>query len=268
MIIDFHTHVFPDKMAEATIKDLEQKSGLHAATNGCVKGLLTSMDEARVTKSVILPVVTAPRQFEGINRFAVGINENPDNNGRLISFGGIHPDCDDYKEQLNILKKMGFQGIKLHPDYQGVFFNDIRYKRIVSYASELGLLISVHAGIDIGIPEPVRCTPAMSAEVLKDTESDKLILAHLGGWKMWNEVEDYLVGSKAYLDTSFIQQFISDEQFERIVASHGVDKILFATDCPWDSQERAVKWLQQSSLSMQDKDRIFFENAIALLDES
>ena len=38
------------------------------------------------------------------------------------------------------------KGIKLHPDYQDTYFNDIRYKRIISYATELGLIISVHAG--------------------------------------------------------------------------------------------------------------------------
>ena len=28
------------------------------------------------------------------------------------------------------------KGIKLHPDYQDTYFNDIRYKRIISYATE------------------------------------------------------------------------------------------------------------------------------------
>ena len=75
MVIDFHTHVFPKKIAAATIKELEKASGLTAATNGCVDGLLSSMEQAGVDTSVIMPVVTSPRQFNGINRFAYGINE-------------------------------------------------------------------------------------------------------------------------------------------------------------------------------------------------
>uniref|UniRef100_UPI0040562676 amidohydrolase family protein n=1 Tax=Acetatifactor sp. TaxID=1872090 RepID=UPI0040562676 len=270
MIIDIHTHIFPEKIAAATIAQLEQKADLKAATNGTVEELLASMDRASIDCSIIVPVVTAPRQFEGINRFAQQINEKygeEQKNGlpRLLSFGGIHPDSEDYKGQMKTLKSMGFCGIKLHPDYQGVDFDDIRYKRIVAEASELDMTVVVHAGIDIGLPEHVRCTPAMSARVINDTQADKLVLAHLGGWKLWDEVEELLVGSKVYLDTAFIQQYIDKEQFCRIVKNHGSDKILFATDSPWSDQREAVDWLQGCQLSEEDKNAIFSKNALRLL---
>ena len=263
MIIDFHTHVFPEKIAAATIEQLEQKSGLTAAANGTLEGVLASMEHAGIDLSVIVPVVTAPRQFEGVNRFAAEINERYEN--RLISFGGIHPDSEDYKGQLKTLKSMGFKGIKLHPDYQGVCFDDIRYERIVSYASELDMIILVHAGIDIGLPDPVKCTPAMSAKVLKCTQTQNLVLAHLGGWKMWNEVEELLVGTDAYFDTAFIHQFIEQEQFVRIVKAHGSEKILFATDSPWSDQAEAVKWVQSCGFSGEAEENILYKNALKLL---
>lgn len=263
MIIDFHTHIFPEKIAAATVEQLEQKSGLHAAANGTLDGLLASMDAAGITRSVIVPVVTAPRQFEGVNRFAAEINQRYGDH--LISFGGIHPESEDYKGQLNILKSMGFKGIKLHPDYQGVNFDDIRYERIVDFASELNMIVLVHAGIDIGIPDPVRCTPAMSAKVLKDTGSDRLVLAHLGGWKMWNEVEELLVGTDAYFDTAFIHSFIDREQFIRIVNAHGSEKILFATDSPWSDQAEAVEWIRNCDFSHEMEENILYKNALHLL---
>lgn len=270
MVIDFHTHVFPERMAAATVAHLEKESGLKAATNGTLDELITSMDESGVDCSIIVPVVTSPRQFSGINRFAQEINEEygelqKSGLPRLISFGGIHPDSEDYREQMKTLKSMGFAGIKLHPDYQGVNFDDIRYKRIVAMAGELDMIVLVHAGIDIGIPEPVRCTPAMSARLIKDTQPDKLVLAHLGGWEMWDEVEELLVGSKAFLDTAFIQRYIDREQFCRIVTNHGSDRILFATDSPWSEQKEAVEWLRSSDLSAEVKDAIFYENAVKLL---
>ena len=79
---------------------------------------------------------------------------------------------ENVSEVLNRIKALGLKGIKIHPDYQGPFFNDIRYKRIVEKATELGLYITVHAGVDIGMPDPVHCTPNHVLEVLKDTESD------------------------------------------------------------------------------------------------
>ena len=74
MIIDFHTHIFPEKIASSAIAELEQKSGLVAATKGNVEDLLNSMDNAGVHLSVIVPVVTSPKQFETVNSFAQGIN--------------------------------------------------------------------------------------------------------------------------------------------------------------------------------------------------
>lgn len=263
MIIDFHTHIFPDKIAPSTIAALERESGLTAASDGMLTGLLSSMKKAGVDTSVIVPVVTSPKQFESVNRFAADVNERYSPN--LISFGGIHPDSENYKGQLKTLKSMGFQGIKLHPDYQKVMFNDIRYKRIVSFASELDMVILVHAGIDIGIPDPVHCTPDMSAEVLVETQAPKLVLAHLGGWKLWDDVEEKLVGRKVFLDTAFVQQYIREEQFLRIVQNHGADRILFGTDSPWADQKSLVDWIQSSPLSAKDKENIFSANALRLL---
>lgn len=269
MIIDFHTHVFPEKIAAATIETLEQKADVKASTNGTVDGLLSSMQEAGVDCSVILPVVTSPRQFDKVNRYAYDINRQCERtDGKLpslISFGGIHPDCEDYKTQLKLLKSMGMKGIKLHPDYQGVDFDDIRYMRIVEYASELNMVVLVHAGIDIGIPNPIRCTPQMSAKVLQETQAPKLVLAHLGGWKMWDEVEEILVGKNVYLDTAFIQSYIKEEQFCRIVKNHGAERILFATDSPWSGQYQMVQWIQRCGLDTETTDTIFYKNAMNLL---
>lgn len=261
MIIDFHTHVFPQKIAAATIEQLQSKSGIKAATDGTPEGLVASMSAAGVDYSVVAPVVTATRQFDGITRFAQSINEQFQN---LISLGGIHPDCEDYKDKLKLLKSLGFRGIKLHPDYQETDFNDIRYKRIVSYASELEMVILVHAGIDIGIPSPVRATPAMSLEVLKEVQPENLVLAHLGGWKMWDEVEEMLIGNNVFLDTSFMHPYIEKEQFLRIVKNHGKDKILFGTDSPWTKQDEAVKWIKECGLSNEEQEAIFYKNAMTI----
>ena len=124
MIIDFHTHIFPDKIAEKTIAKLASVANIAASTDGTINGLVESMNRANVDISVIQPVVTKPEQFETINQFAQSINEKY--KGRLISFGGIHPDCEDYKQKLNQIKESGFLGIKIHPDYQKVMIDDVR----------------------------------------------------------------------------------------------------------------------------------------------
>lgn len=186
----------------------------------------------------------------------------------LLSFGGIHPDTSDYKEVLRRICSLGLKGIKLHPDYQETFFDDIRYKRIVTEATGLGLYILVHAGEDIGLPEPVHCRPEHILEVLRDTNTDKLILAHMGGWRLWDEVEEKLADCPVYIDTSFSENYIKgveglldEESFVRMVRTFGPERVLFGTDSPWSSQKESVVWLENTSLTNREKDLIFSENA-------
>ena len=265
MVIDFHTHTFPDAMAEKTIRMLEKEAGYTAALNGSRQQLLESMDAAGVDFSVVLPVVTKPSQFHSINKFAVETNEKY--NGRLLSFGGIHPDSSNYKEELREIVNLGLKGVKLHPDYQGVMIDDMRYMRIIDYASELGLIIAVHAGYDIGYPEIVHCPPDRARHVLDEVHPRNMILAHLGGWKLWDQVYDYLVGQDVYLDTAFVPGVISDELLMKIIKEHGADRILFATDSPWRVVSQDIEHLRGLTLGEEEKEKIFWKNAIKLLNK-
>lgn len=243
MIIDFHTHIFPEAIAEKTIHSLEKISGITAATNGTLAGLISSMEQNHVDMSIILPVVTKPSQFDSIHSFAKSVNEQYA--GKLFSFGGIHPDSENYKEELRRIRDDGLKGVKLHPDYQKVMIDDIRYKRIIEYASDLGLIIVTHAGIDIGLPEPVHCPPDRMRAVLDEVKPEKMVLAHYGGWKQWNEVYEYLAGEQVYLDTAFTFDYIDTELFLKILEKHDKEKILFATDSPWGYVGRDVERIRE-----------------------
>lgn len=263
MIIDFHTHIFPDKIAARTIEALEAKAGLTASTDGTLNGLLASMEDAKVDMSVILPVVTKPSQFETINTYAAWVNDNYP--GKLISFGGIHPDTEDYKKELDRIKELGLKGIKIHPDYQGVMIDDVRYMNIIEYADALDLIIITHAGVDIGLPDPVHCPPDKMRKVMDAIHPKKMVVAHYGGWNQWEEVYEYLAGENLYLDTAFTFDYIKEDMFYKIMEKHGCDKILFATDCPWSSQKKDVESLKKLDLTEEVKGAIFYKNAEKLL---
>ncbi len=277
MIIDFHTHTYPDKIAAKTVELLTSKSHTKEATDGTANGLRASMAEAGVDVSVILPVATSPRQTTRINEVAADMVANFNGNG-LWSFGGIHPDNEDYKDVLKFVKDAGLKGIKLHPDYQAATFNDIRNKRIVDYASELGLITVVHAGIDIGLPDFTHCSPDMVLEVMRDVNPEKLVLAHMGGWNMWDEVLDKLCGLNVYFDTAFsygtipwqedaekVYTMLTTEQFVDIVKAHGEDKILFGTDNPWSNQKLEVANMKSLPLPESTINKILGGNAAGLL---
>ncbi len=264
-VIDFHTHAFPDKIAGKTIEMLSAKAGIPAHSDGTSEGLRTVLTEAGISLGVVLPVVTRPEQFDSITRFAAQINETSAEGAKLLSFGGMHPDSPDYKKELQILKEHGFLGIKLHPDYQGVFFDDIRYMRIIEYATELGLIVLTHAGVDIGIPGPVKCTPERTLRVLREVQPEKLVLAHCGGCDLWDEVLDVLAGENVYMDTAYSMGRIPEEQFVTLCRTHGVDKMLFATDCPWGNPKNDLATFLSMPLTEAEQEAILHENAERLL---
>lgn len=259
-MIDFHTHIFPEKIADKTISSLAKTCDVEPYTNGKADGLLASTRESRIQCSLILPVATAPRQFDSIHRFALQFME-----GELISFGSIHPECEDYRGKLCWIKENGFKGIKLHPDYQNTYFNDIRYKRILFCASELGLVVVTHAGFDPVSPEDVHCTPKMIEEVLEEVKPENLVLAHMGGNGLYDEVEERLVGRDVYFDTSYVLDKMKEEQFLRMVRNHGADRILFGTDSPWGGQKEFTELFSKLPLSEKERVQIAEGNAKKLL---
>lgn len=182
MIVDFHTHIFPEPIAARTIQSLEKRSHVKAVCDGTLKGLCNSMKRDHIDYSLILPVVTKPSQFESVNQYAAEIN----NTDGILSFGGIHPANENIPEKLLYIKSLGLKGIKLHPDYQNTYIDDERYIRIIKECLNLDLCIVIHAGLDIGLPAPIHCPPdrafLMLQKVLSSCNKDsKIVLAHMGG---------------------------------------------------------------------------------------
>lgn len=263
MIIDFHTHTFPDKIADKTIAYLSEKGKVKAQTKGTLSALKDSMQKAGVNLSVILPVATAPKQVESINRTACELNGK---NGILYA-GAIHPDCKNIDEILDTVKAYGLFGVKIHPDYQEVYFDDERYLNIMEKAAARGLITVTHAGKDVGYPDTIRCTPDRVLNVLdrlRGAIDNKLVLAHMGGCDMPDEVLEKLIGKPVYMDTSFVLNRYYDKCRE-IMMRHGTDKILFATDSPWANQAEFVRLIHSFGFSDAEEAKIFCQNAEKLL---
>lgn len=281
MIVDFHTHTYPDSLAPKVISSLAGPSGVKAYTDATNLGLIASSEKNGIDKSILLPVVTNPATTDAINRSALEVNEK---NGCLLSFGGIHPDNENYRSILKFLVENGFKGIKLHPVFQKTNLDDIRYMRITECACELGLIVSVHAGLDINDASAKYSSVPHMRTLLKTVKPDRIILAHMGGHLCWQTAEDMILEYRSevpenkcvYLDTAFClpspvdseninYEFLSKEQFVRIVREIGSDHILFGTDSPWTDQGSSLEAIRQTGLTQKEIFRILGENAKDLL---
>lgn len=269
MLIDFHTHAFPDKIAERAITALEsnlleftgEASRSRANYRGTVKELKISMKENGVDISVVLPIATTVTQSNSINSFAAEIN------GRdgIISFGSLHPRQEEAEKELIRIKELGLKGIKLHPEYQGFFINSPESIRILKLAEELELFVVLHTGKDLGMPKPIHCPPWLLADALNHVSGKFIIAAHMGGYRYWDDVLKYLVGTDIFLDTSFCLNEMPAETAKEIITLHSSDKILFASDSPWESPSIIFNALKALNLPLEDFKKITYKNACGIL---
>ncbi len=280
MVIDIHTHIFPDKIAADTIEKLSRISRAKYFSDGTLNGLLNSMEKSGVDISVVLPVATAPRQVVKINDFAAQVTKKFSAQG-IIYFAAMHPDFENFRAELSRVKNLGLKGIKIHPIYQGENLDGKKFLQILYRAAELDLIVVTHAGLDIGFPGVVQCSPKMARHVVEEIGDFKFILAHMGGWKNWDEVLTELAGTNIFLDTAFSTgkiparsdfiwreedlNLLSVEEFLKLVKTFGAEKILFGTDSPWSSQKESIDFIKNLPLTEVEKNKILGDNAEKLL---
>ena len=271
MVIDFHTHSFPDELADRAVGRLAQSGGIHNYLDGRVTSIQKSMKKAGIDYSILLPIATKPSQHTTINDIAVTTNDTFRESG-LISFGTIHPDNEDYRDILRNLSKKGVPGIKLHPVFQRTNIDDPRYLNIISCAFDNDLIVSIHCGMDISFPNCDEASVERIANMIKEVPPHKLVLAHMGGWSMYDEVCDQLIGTpNVWLDTALVlkstpdNNFLSKEKFVQMVRTHGSDHILFGTDSPWSDQSESLHLLRTSGLTPDELTAIEGSNAATLL---
>jgi len=260
-IIDIHTHAFADDIAPKAIEALQKSSGTKALLDGTTSDLLRSMKRARIDLSVIQPVATKPSQVRAINVWASQIVGDG-----LLPFGTLYPGQPDWEDEIVRIKRAGLSGIKFHPDYQSFDPDDRDLFPIYEKLQAESLVVLYHAGDDISFPPPGRGTPKSLLKIVEHFPALNVIAAHLGGFKMWDEVEAYLAGKDIYLDMSYTFGYMETERIIRIMERHGFDRILFGTDSPWKDQQEEVQNILRLDIPDEAKSKILAENAHKLLD--
>ncbi|MDP4109340.1 MAG: amidohydrolase family protein [Bacillota bacterium] len=262
MKIDFHVHLFPDEVARKAIPELARRAGRGPYTDGTLSGTTRKFKESKVDGFVVLSIATNPKQQKNVNDFAIKLK-----NEGLTAFGSVHPEAPDKLEELHRIRAAGLSGLKLHPVYQNFVINDRSMYPVYDYCEAAGLPICFHAGVDVGFPDDRSAFPEFYADIIRDFPGLKVIFAHLGGYKAWDDVYSFIAGKgrEVYFDTAAINWTIDRDFAVRIIEKHGADRILMGSDCPWDDPKNAADFIDSLKLSDGKKDMIFSLNAKRLL---
>lgn len=261
MLIDFHTHAFPVKIAARAVSKLARDAGgLQPQTDGTSASLKEEMKKDGVDLSVVLSIATSPKQQTNVNNFAIELNRDP----AFVAFGSVHPDAPDALEELERIRAAGLKGVKLHPEYQQFYADEEKMKPIYRKISQLGLVTVFHAGYDYGFPPPYHCMPEHLAKALKWFDSP-VVAAHWGGLDCGVEVLQKLCGENLWFDLSYGCGNLPRPIAQQILDKHTPDRLLFASDMPWHRPAWELQLLHCLDLSNSDREKICFRNAQKLL---
>ncbi len=282
MIVDVHVHAFPDKVAEKAIETLSATYGVQCLSDGKISSLISNMQLHGIDVSVVQPVSTDPKQVISINTWIATLNKSEEKENRIIGFGTIHPKFDAYHDEIQRMKELGIKGVKFQPSFQEFYPDDEKMFPIYEELIKANMIIFFHAGDEIRPADVIYSTPKRLARMLdamkstmdcygyrvKDTKSNeyysKIVTAHLGGYKMWDDVEEYLVGREIYFDLSYVFDHIELSRATKIMQSHGLNKILYGSDFPFARQEKDVDVVKSLDISQEDKDNILSGNFLCL----
>lgn len=256
-IIDAHVHIFPEKIVDKAVEAIGNYYGIPMSCKGTVEDLLAGGDKIKVYKYVVHSTATRVEQVEAINNF---IAEAQAENKSFIGFGTLHPGLEDVNSEVNRIISLGLEGVKLHPDFQG--FNIDDENMIPVYRAIEGKLpVLIHMGDE----KKTSSRPERLANVIKMFPNLTVIAAHLGGYQMWGESMQYLLGKNIYFDTSSTLFTLDREKAVDIIRRHGVKKVLFGTDYPMWSHEEELQRFYRLGLTEEEQELILSRNACELL---
>ena len=261
MIIDFHAHIYPEKIAEkATAAIGKFYEDAPMAWHGKADELIQSGNRIGVVKYVVHSAATTEAQVQSINDFIIGECRL---HKEFWGFGTIHPAFVDYKTELARIKKAGLNGIKLHSDFQKFQVDDPRMDKIYDEAARLNMAVLFHAGdcrFDFSGPKRI-------LSVLEKHPDLTVIAAHFGGYTEWDNAIEYLVGKNVYFDTSSSLWKLPLEKANRMIKAHGHKKFLFGSDFPmWDHEDELSRF-NQLELSQQEREDILYNNGARLIEK-
>lgn len=250
MIIDAHCHVWPDHIAAQVLA--ARPSGLDPLHDGTIAGLVRTMDAAGIDHAMTLGVAAVARTVERTNEFIGAVDRM-----RFTPFGTVHPDLAP-DTNLKSLHDNGIRGVKLHPLFQDLSLDDPRVIELLHALADDGITVITHAGAGGSAEANDRGTPAALRAALDAVPDLTLIACHFGGYHQLDEAEELIVGSRAYLETSWPPRLgdLDKDRVRNLIRRHGADRVVFGSDWPMADPAAEIASVRQLGLESHEVDAI------------
>jgi uncharacterized protein len=260
LIIDAHTHVWPEKIAAIALS-ANPVPGLEPRGNGTVGGLDAAMDAHGVGLSCCLGIANEARHVDSVNRFVASLGS-----ARRHPVGTVHVDL-SVEENLASLKRHGIRTVKLHPLFQNFALNDPRLWNILeAFGSEIAVITHVGEGGDAR--RNALSSPKMIADLARQFPELTLMACHFGGYKILDDAEEMLSGADVILETSWPPTLstLAPERVRRLIRNHGAERIVFGSDWPMTNPGEEIAAIHGLGLTDEETRQILGMNLARFLD--
>ena len=256
MIIDCHTHIHPDV------------DGLGDRYDASAKTLVDSLRQGPVDRAVILPI--APRvSNEFVSETCLAY---PD---ELIGFASVEPlkgyvAIEDFERAVTLL---GLKGLKLHPRMQEFGHDDLeQVVPLIQKCADLGVPALIDAFPYGRNMFKTRCIELIN-NLAQAVPQARIILAHAGGYQLFDALVVAKANRNVFLDISFTPQYyrgtsiINDLGF--VIHKLGAERIIYGSDHPEmpviSTFDDTVKILEEYGLNSSQMDDILGNNMASLI---
>ena len=277
MVIDFHTHIFPQFFRSAREKFFSDEPAfeeLYSAASSNLVGkrdLLKNMDETGVDKAVVFGFPWSKEaNFRRHNDYVIeAVREYPD---RFIGFCCFSPRSPVAAEEAQRCIESGLSGIGELALYGSDFTEkDIAgLKDVMEVGVQFDVPVLLHCNEPVGHPYPGKAPMTLRQLylLLKAYPDNKFVLAHWGGGLfffglMKKEVKRVL--QNTWFDTAASPYLYFPDIYRVACETIGEARILFGSDYPLLSPERYLQEMRVAGLSSQTLQRIAGGNASELL---
>ncbi len=238
--VDVHTHAFSPKIVERVVQQLQDHYHIQPKGSGTLEDLQSRLKSAGIDRAIVHSAATRAAQVMPANNWAIHVEKHAEH---FTAFGTIHPEFEDWEQELNRLQKYGIRGLKLHADMQGFRLDDERLWHIFEEI-EHRFMVMFHVG-DRVPPEKNPSSPQKVARIKYDFPNLTIIAAHFGGFQHWEYVVDAYKNSDIFIDTSSSLQEIPQNVLEQIVSVLPRERILFGSNYPLFDPGEEMKHLQR-----------------------
>jgi len=240
-----------------------------------LQDLLREMDESGVDHAIMHAEYEYGDRADALNEaVAEVVQKYPE---RFSGFGTISMEffrpMQAVKQVVRIYE-LGLIGINIQPAFFHMPIDDRRLYPVYAKAAELGLAVAIHTGVNYSVAHPLKNEhPLLLDQVACDFPELTLIACH-AAWpwipemvavarKHPNVLMDFGGLSPKYIGV----QGSGWEVMYKFMNSLLMDQVLFATDWPVFSMDRAIKEWKQLSLKSEALDKILGLNANKIISE-